>query len=118
MRFSNPWIDPRILQLRPDVVRTYLESNGWEYLGPGALPDLLMFDTVQPRGDKPNVLLPTRLDHSYQVQRLIELVTELALHEDRFAGDVLDDLLDEPGEASQLNGLPGSQLSRPADVSR
>lgn len=109
MMFANPWIDPRILQVRPENVRAYLEAHGWEYLGVGTLPDLLLFDTVEPRGDKPNVLLPLRLDHPYQIQRLVELVTEVALHEDRFAGDVLDDLLAEPGRVGQRNGQSGTR---------
>ena len=62
MRFRNPWIDPRILQVRPEAVQAYLLSHGWQYLGPAAMPDMLMFDTPQPRRDKANLLLPLRLD--------------------------------------------------------
>ncbi len=93
MKLRNPWIDPRILNLRPDAVRAYLLAKGWEDLGPAAVPDLVMFDTPQPRGDRPNVLLPLRLDSGPLAQRLVELLTEVALYEDSYAGDVLNDIL-------------------------
>lgn len=106
MKFTNPWIDPRVLQVRPEALRAYLLDHGWEYLGPGNAPDLLMFDTPQPRGDKPNVLLPTRLEHSYQVQRLVELLGEVALYEGRYAGDVLSDVLAQPAPAGPPTSWP------------
>lgn len=109
MKFRNPWIDPRILQVRPDAVRAYLLTHGWEYLGPALMPDMLMFDTPQPRGDKPNVILPLKLDHGAQVQRLIELIADVALYEDRYAGDVLTDILRQPSESVPANG-PGVPL--------
>jgi hypothetical protein len=65
---------------------------------------MLLFDTPEPRGDKPNVLLPLKLEHGSQVQRLIELVTEVALYEDRWAVDVLGDMLRQPVAAAPANG--------------
>ena len=104
MKFRNPWIHPRILQLRPEAVQAYLLSHGWEYLGPAAVPHMLMFDTPQPRGDKPNVLLPLKLDDGAYVQRLIELIGDVALHEDRWAVDVLNDMLRQTVESAAPNG--------------
>ena len=109
MKFRNPWIDPRILQVRPEAVRAYLLAHGWAYLGPAVVPDMLMFDTLQPRDDKPNVILPLKLEHSSQVQRLIELIAEVAMYEDRYAGDVLSDMLRQPVESVPANG-PGVPL--------
>jgi hypothetical protein len=106
MRFSNPWIDPRILNVKPEAARAYLLAHGWECLGPAAVPDLLMFDMHRPRGDKPNVLLPTNLQHPYQVQRLVELVTEVAVHEGRYAVEVLNDILAQPAAPAGENGSP------------
>ena len=62
MKFRNPWIDPPTSSRCAEAVQAYLLSHGWEYLGPADVPDMLMFDTPQPRGDKPNVLLPLKLD--------------------------------------------------------
>ncbi len=106
MTFSNPWIDPRIPRVMPESMRAYLLSHGWEDLGPATMPDLVMFDTPQPRGEKPNVLLPMSLEHPYQIQRLVELVTEVARYEGRFAGDVLSDVPSEPENGSTGNGSP------------
>jgi hypothetical protein len=108
MTFSNPWIDPRILQVNPEAVRAYLLSHGWEDLGPATMPGLEMFDTPLPRGDRANVLLPTSLEHPYQIQRLVELVTEVALYERRFAGEVLNDLLATSANGTEGNGSPTS----------
>jgi hypothetical protein len=113
MKFNNPWIDPRILDLRSDAVRAYLLAHGWENLGPADLPDLVMFDTPVPRGDKPNVLLPTSLEHPYQIQRLVELVTEVALHEGRYAVAVLDDILDQPVAGASANGAGATTEAEP-----
>lgn len=104
MKFRNPWIDPRILQVRPDAVKAYLLSHGWLYLGPALAPDMLMFDTPQPRDDKPNVILPLKLEHGSQVQRLIELIADVALYEDRYAGDVLTDILRQPPASVPADG--------------
>ena len=100
MKFRNPWIDPRILQVRPEAVRAYLLARGWEYLGPAAAPDMLLFDTPQPREDKPNLVLPLKLEHGSQIQRLIELIGDVALYEDRYAVDVLNDLLQQGSSIS------------------
>lgn len=104
MKFRNPWIDPRILQVRPEAVQAYLLCHGWLYLGTAIVPDMLMFDTPQPRDDKPNVILPLKLEHGSQVQRLIELIAEVALYEDRYAGDVLTDMLRQPVESVPADG--------------
>jgi hypothetical protein len=114
MKFRDPWIDPRVLQLRPEAAQAYLLAHGWEYLGPGTVPDMLMFDTPEPRGDKPNVLLPLKLEHGSQVQRLIELVTEVALFEDRWAVDVLSDMLRQPVAAAAANGPAAPARTEPA----
>src|SRR5262249_44044008 len=96
----------RVLQLRPEAVRAYLLAHGWQDLGPAEVPDMLMFDTPEPRGDRPNVLLPLKLEHGHEVQRLVELVTDVALHEDRWAADVVSDMLRQPAEAVPANGPP------------
>jgi hypothetical protein len=116
MKLRNPWIDPRVFHLRPDAVQAYLLSHGWEYLGPAEVPDMLMFDTPRPRGDKPNVLLPLRCDDGAYVQRLIDLVGDVALYEDRWAVDVVTDMLRQPVDSPSPNGpavetrnLPGNR---------
>jgi hypothetical protein len=113
MKFRNPWIDPRILQVRPEAVQAYLLSHGWQYLGPAAVPDMLMFDTSEPRRDKANVLLPLKLDDGAYVQRLVELVGDVALHEDRWAVDVVNDILRQPVESTSSNGPAAPTKAEP-----
>ncbi len=113
MKFNNPWIDPRILDVRPEAARAYLRAHGWEELGPAAIPGLILYDSPTPRGDKPNVLLPTALDHPYQIQRLVELVTEVALYEGRYAVDVLDEIVEQPVNGASANGAPASAQAEP-----
>ena len=73
-----------------------------------------MFDTPEPRGDKPNVLLPSKLEHGPQVQRMIELVSDVALYEDRWAVDVLNDMLRQPVNAALPNGPAVPAQAEPA----
>lgn len=112
VKTKNPWIDPRLLRLRPEAVKDYLLSKGWVLVGPAKEADMLMFDTPQPRDDKPNVLLPLKLEHGHQIQRMIELVTELALYEDRYAPDVLDAIeqQSEPTGGPAISESPISEI--------
>lgn len=63
-----------------------------------------MFDTPEPRGDKPNVLLPLKLEYPHQIQRMVELVGEVALYEDRWAVEVLNEMLQQPVQSTSGNG--------------
>src|SRR5205085_10031601 len=38
MKFRNPWIDPRIVQARPESARAYLLCHGWKSPGPAVKP--------------------------------------------------------------------------------
>lgn len=110
MKLSNPWIDPRILHINPEAVRAYLLDKGWDCLGPAEVADMLLFDPPNPRDDEPNVVLPLRLEHGDQVQRMIELISAVAVHEDRYAPHVLDDILRQENNLDE-NGqtLAGAQ---------
>jgi hypothetical protein len=74
---------------------------------------MLMFDTPQPRRDKANVLLPLRMDDGAYVQRLVKLVADVALHEDRWAVDVLSDMLRQPVESTLANAPTASTKAEP-----
>ena len=78
MKFTNPWIDPRIADLPPtEAAEAYLLAHGWKPLGPAANPDLLQFEG--PGGeDSALVLLPLLHDHGPLLQRMIDLVAEVA----------------------------------------
>ena len=116
MKFRNPWIDPRILQVRPEEAQAYLSHLGWHLAGPAANPNLLLFDPPQDKEEGPTFMVPVRLDQGPAVQWMIDLVTEVALWQDRYAGDVLTDIL-QHSRGTASNGEP-SDASRDAEVAK
>jgi hypothetical protein len=108
MKFRNPWIDPRILQVRPADAEDYLRRHGWKPLGPApANPDLMLFDGPGAGDDNPLLPVPVHTDQGADIQRMIEVITELALFEGRYAGDVLTDILQQKPDSSSArpNGV-------------
>ena len=96
MKFRrNPWIDPRMVQVRPEDAKAYLLRHGWKLLGPAANPDLLLFERPGEREDTPTVLVPQQLDDGPMLQRMIDLVADLARFEERWAVAVLHDMLQQ-----------------------
>ncbi len=92
-KLRGPWIDPRVLQVRPAGARAYLVQHGWHNAGPAENPDLLLFDGPGDGQDAPAVLLPPHTKEGAYVQRMIDLIAEVAVFEGRYAGDVLTDVL-------------------------
>jgi len=103
MKFHNPWIDPRIVQLGSAEAKAYLTRRGWKSLGPASNPILEMFGGPGEGEDSPAVLVPLTADQGPMLQRMIDLVSELARFEDRWAVDVLSDIL-EPSGGAPVNG--------------
>ncbi len=96
MKFLNRWIDPRITQIRPEAAQAYLLSHGWKLIGPAAHPVMLLFEGPEAGEDTPTVLLPLQMDEGPLLQRMIDLVADLSRFEDRWAVDVLNDILRSP----------------------
>jgi hypothetical protein len=113
MKFRNPWIDPRIVQVQPENARAYLLRRGWKSLGPAVNPVLEMFEGPKPEEDGPTVLVPLQVDEGPMLQRMIELVSDLACLEERWAVDVLQDILRQPAESAAGNGLPQPTQAEP-----
>jgi hypothetical protein len=93
MKFRNPWIDPRICQLQPEQVQRYLLANGWTVTGPAADPQLIRFDVTNGDENAPTLFLPVKVDTGPVLRWLIDLVSDLAIWQDRYAADVLTSLL-------------------------
>lgn len=104
VRFHNRWIDPRITQLRPEAAQAYLVNHGWKLLGPAINPSMLLFEAPGERRETTTVLLPMKTDDGSLLQRMIDLVAELSRFEDRWAVDVLSDILRQPCESVPANG--------------
>lgn len=110
VKFHNRWIDPRITQVRPEAAQAYLLSHGWKLFGPAVNPLMLIFDAPGEGDDLPSVLLPLKMDEGSLLQRMIDLVADLSRFEDRWAVDVLSDILRQPSESVPAN-RPGVPLS-------
>ncbi len=114
MKFRNPWIDPRIVQAKPEAAQAYLLAHGWKLVGPAANPALLMFERPDTEAAPPTVLVPVQLDEGPMLQRMIDLVADLGSFEDRWAADVLRDILAQSAEGKAANG---QSVPRPAEHS-
>jgi hypothetical protein len=101
MKFS-PWIDPRVQQVRVADMRSYLLDHGWKPK-PSPRPQIDLFEGPLDDDGKPIVLLvpATKKGRDY-FQRIIELISSLAVIEDRYAVDVLNDIL---GQSAVANGV-------------
>jgi hypothetical protein len=87
------WVGPRICSVRVADVRSYLSGRGWKPK-PYPRPELLVFEGPLADNGAPIVqVLPAEERFADYQQRLVELVTALAVIEDRPAADVLDDIL-------------------------
>jgi hypothetical protein len=113
MKFHSPWIDPRIAQLPPEAVEAYLLARGWKRVGPAANSDLLLFEVAGPAGEPLTVLLPRQVTDGASLQRMIDVVADLARHEDRWAVEVLSDILRQR-PASAANGPAAPAQVEPA----
>ena len=85
MKFHNPWIDPRIVQVQPEDAKAYLRRRGWKSLGPALNPLLETFEGPAHGPETPMVLVPLAVDQGPLLQRMIDLVSDLARLEDRWA---------------------------------
>jgi len=103
MTFRNPWIDPRIVRLGPAEAKDYLVRHGWKSLGPASNPILEMFEGPGEGEEAEAVLVPLEADEGPMLQRMIDLVSELARFEDRWAVDVLSEML-QPSGGALING--------------
>ena len=86
----NPWIDPRVEKLRMAQIESYLRRHGWKESNLKATP-MRAFRDAQLNG----VFLPDVDDEEF-LRYAIDAVACLARAEDRYAGDVLTDLLSQP----------------------
>jgi len=116
MKFRNPWIDPRITQRRPEAVEAYLLARGWKRVGPAVNPALVLFEGPGTGEEPTTVLLPRQVTDGASRQWMIDVVADLARQEDRWAGDVLSDLLQRRPASAPANGpaaqIPSEPVSR------
>jgi hypothetical protein len=107
MKFRNPWIDPRVADLRPETLQAYLTRHGWKEIGPAENARLMRYETSD--ANAPTLFVPLQTGDGAAVQWMIELIGSLATWEGRFTGDLLSDLLGNDG----ANGSNGEAARRP-----
>ncbi len=102
MTLANPWIDPRVAQVRPEAVRAYLVEHGWKEVGPASNPHLVRYE-VPDNEEAPTLFVPTLVDRGPGLQWMIELIGDLARWQGKFAGDLLTDVLQQRAQR-EMNG--------------
>ncbi len=103
MKFRNPWIDPRVVGVRSKAAQFYLVQHGWKPLACNQ-PYLLPFSGPKGGKNAPIVQVPVRERARDYAQRVVELVTDLALAERRYAVEVLNEILEEQLNKSAIAG--------------
>jgi hypothetical protein len=113
MKNRNPWIDPRIVQARPEEAQAYLIRHGWKLVGPATSSELLRYER-EGNENAPTMFVPIRVGSGPELQWMIELIADLAQFEDRWAVDVLHDVLRQPVDAMPVNGPTEPTSAQPA----
>jgi hypothetical protein len=102
MNYYAPWVDPRVKLVRKEHLMAYLRSHGWQDEGIVRTHFVLFRHPIK----KAPVQVPGPEESDDDGLLIFEAVTELARIEDRYAGDVLTDLLSQPVGPSTHVGPP------------
>jgi hypothetical protein len=108
------WLDPRLHQVRVANIVAYLQSRGWKPVPPDR-PHVLIFQEPVLDPDGPLYQSVPENEHGRDyLFRIYELIAAVAEIEDRYAGDVLTDILRQPVEAAPSIGSGVPLPSEPA----
>jgi hypothetical protein len=102
-RFRNPWVDPRVLDVRPADAEAYLRDRGWQEAD-SSVPRTKRFLSPVRGTEREAVLVPEVVDDGPLLNLLVECVGKVAAWEQRYAGEVLNELLSVP--SAPANGHP------------
>jgi hypothetical protein len=102
------WLDPRLFTVRVPQIQAYLLEKRWQPVTPDR-PGMLVFQepVVSEQGPLYQFVPKEEGEESYPAQ-VYQLLAALAEIEDRYAGDVLTDILRMP-VANSSNGAPGAK---------
>jgi hypothetical protein len=104
------WVDPRICSVHVADVQTYLLNRGWKPK-PQPRPGMIFFEKPAENGRPAVVLtLPASEELDDYLRRVTELITALASFEERYAVDVLNDILRQsaPPSRARTNDTRGA----------
>jgi hypothetical protein len=103
------WIDPRLYAVRVEDLEAYLTGKGWTEVS----PDRPGFRVFQEPGTTESTALYQFVPESDQwdgyAAQVYELLAALAMIEDRYAGDVLTDVLH--ARETETNGAPATRAT-------
>ena len=106
---SNPWIDPRHRLVTKDQVTQYMEDHGWhrrEY----PRPELQLFEgPLADDGDPIRQYVPQVEEADDFRTCMLDLISNLARIERRYAVEVLDEMLGV--SAPSVNGTANGKVS-------
>ncbi len=105
------WVDPRLCSVRVAQLRAYLRSKGWKEV-PTDRPGFFVFE--EPASDGEERLyqfVPESEGWEGYPAQVYDLIAGVAEFEDRYAGDVLSDILHEQanGEANGIQRVPAQR---------
>ena len=107
------WIDPRLYGVRAADLQAYLLSKGWKPVPPDR-PGVLVFQEPAGGGGEPFYqFVPLDEDWEGYPAQVYDLIAALALIEDRYAGDVLTDILKHAAAAPFPNGPTAPMREEP-----
>jgi hypothetical protein len=88
------WVDPRLYSVRAGHLQAYLLRRDWKPM-PADRPGVLVFQEPPVSADGPLYQF-VPLDEGWEgyPAQVYELIAALAMIEDRYAGDVLTDILE------------------------
>jgi hypothetical protein len=113
MNNMDRWVDPRVSQVKAADLHAYLLARAWKRQ-PGSRSHVLLFEEPSRPDGKP-ILQTVPADESVSdyTDAVVRVITNLAAIEDRYAVDVLNDILQQtPAESVSVNG-PNTTRPRP-----
>jgi hypothetical protein len=101
------WVDPRLYSVRAADLQAYLLHKGWKPVPPDR-PGVQVFQEPAVSADGPFYQF-VPLDETWEgyPAQVYELVAALAMIEDRYAGDVLTDILQHSNAGATSANGPG-----------
>ncbi len=111
--YRRRWLDPRLSSIHVDGIRAYLLGKGWKEVPPDR-DGFVVFE--EPDADPNHPLyqfVPDSEEDDVYPTLIHELIAALASFEDRYAGDVLTDILRCQG-AVESNGKNHEHASQEA----
>jgi hypothetical protein len=105
MNVLRAWIDPRIAKVRADAIRAYLLQHDWVQTT-GSNAERWVFEGPRVDDGEPIILVvPTSEAMSAFRLRAEDIIGALGIIEDRYAREVLDDILKK---GQTMDGAPAN----------